>query len=200
MNNIEICNLALGRIGVEEINRMDEASNAARICTRYFDFTRQNVLRRFPWTFATKRVQLAQLDETAPDFQYVYQYPADALAVRLMYNEHFVGLPKDNHFRLMNGAGGRKIYCDIPNAWIEYTADVKDSELFDAQFVEAFSWKLASEMAFSLTGNMNLATNAIQAYNAYFTEAAGEDAAEDNQEEIVQDRLVNARWGEGEFK
>ena len=58
MNNIEICNLALGRIGVEEINRMDEASQPARICTRYFDFTRQNVLRRFPWTFATKRVQL----------------------------------------------------------------------------------------------------------------------------------------------
>lgn len=199
MNNIEICNLALGRIGVEEINRMDEASNAARICTRYFDFTRQNVLRRFPWTFATKRVQLAQLDETAPDFKYVYQYPTDALALRLMYNEHFMGLPKDNHFRLMNGAGDRKIYCDIPNAWIEYTADVKDSELFDAQFVEAFSWKLASEMAFSLTGNMNLVTNAIQAYNAYFTEAAGEDAAEENDKEAVQDRLANARWGEGEF-
>lgn len=199
MNNIEICNLALGRIGVEEINRMDEASQAARICTRYFDFTRQNVLRRFPWTFATKRVQLAQLAETAPDFKYVYQYPSDALIVRLMYNEHFVGLPKDNHYRLLNGEGGRKIYCDIPKAWIEYTADVKDSELFDAQFVEAFSWKLAAEMAFALTGNMNLTTNAIQAYNAYFTEAAGEDAAEENNKEPVQDRLVNARWGEDDY-
>ena len=56
------------------------------------------------------------------------------------------------------------------------------------------SWKLAAEMAFALTGNMNLATNAIQAYNAYFTEAAGEDAGEENQEEAVQDRLMNARW------
>lgn len=52
MNNIEICNLALGRIGVDEINRMDEASQPARICTRYFNFTRQNVLRRFPWTLS----------------------------------------------------------------------------------------------------------------------------------------------------
>lgn len=194
MNNIEICNLALGRIGVEEINRMDESSQAARICTRYFDFTRQNVLRRFPWTFATKRVQLAQLNETAPDYKYVYQYPTDTLAVRLMYNDSFIGLPKDNYFRIMNGTSGRKIYSNIANAHIEYTADIKDSEVFDSQFVEAFSWKLAAEMAFVLTGNMNLATNAIQAYNAYFTEAAGEDAAEDNQEEAVQDRLANARW------
>ena len=199
MNNIDVCNLALGRIGVDEINRMDEASQAARVCSRYFDFTRQNVLRRFPWTFATKRVQLAQLNETAPDFKYVYQYPADALAVRLMYNEHFIGLPKDNHFRLMNGASGRKIYTNIPNAWIEYTADVKDSELFDAQFIEAFSWKLASEIAFSLTGNMNLVTNTIQAYNAFFTEAAGEDAAEENNKEVVMDRLLDARWEEGDF-
>ena len=94
----------------------------------------------------------------------------------------------------MSSTGGRKIYSNIPNAHIEYTADIKDSEVFDSQFVEAFSWKLAAEMAFALTGNMNLATNAIQAYNAYFTEAAGEDAAEENQEEAVQDRLVNARW------
>lgn len=194
MNNIEICNLALGRIGVDEINRMDEASQPARICTRYFNFTRQNVLRRFPWTFATKRVQLALLNETAPDYKYAYQYPSDALAIRLMYNDSFVGLPKDNYFRIMNGNGGRKIYSNISNAYVEYTADVKDSETFDSQFIEAFSWKLAAEMAFALTGNMNLATNAIQAYNAYFTEAAGEDAAEDNQEEAVQDRLANARW------
>lgn len=194
MNNIEICNLALGRIGVEEINRMDETSQAARICTRYFDFTRQNVLRRFPWTFATKRVQLAQLAESAPDFKYVYQYPSDALIVRLMYNESFTCRPNSNYFRIMSSNGGRKIYANIPNAYIEYTADIRDSEVFDSQFVEAFSWKLAAEMAFALTGNMNLATNAIQAYNAYFTEAAGEDAAEENQEEAVQDRLVNARW------
>ena len=111
-----------------------------------------------------------------------------------MYNDSFVGLPKDNYFRIMNGNGGRKIYSNISNGYVEYTADVKDSETFDSQFIEAFSWKLAAEMAFALTGNMNLATNAIQAYNAYFTEAAGEDAAEDNQEEAVQDRLANARW------
>ena len=195
MDSIEICNIALRRIGVTEIERMDEASEPARACSRFYDFTRRNVLQRFPWTFATRRVQLARVDEKAPDFEYVYQYPKDALAVRLMYNDSFTGLPKKNEYRIMSSNTGRKIYTNIENAWLEYTADVKDTSLFDDQFVEALSWKLAAEMAYSLTGNMNIANNCVQAYNAYMVEAAGSDAAEDNMLVPHLDRLALARFG-----
>ena len=195
MDFIEICNVALRRIGVAEIERMDEASEPARACSRFYDFTRRNILQRFPWTFATRRVQLARVDEKAPDFEYVYQYPKDALAVRLMYNDSFTGLPKKNEYRIMSSNTGRKIYTNIENAWLEYTADVKDTSLFDDQFVEALSWKLAAEMAYSLTGNMNIANNCVQAYNAYMVEAAGSDAAEDNMLVPHLDRLALARFG-----
>lgn len=195
MDSIEICNVALRRIGVTEIERMDEASEPARACSRFYDFTRRNVLQRFPWTFATRRVQLARVDEKAPDFEYVYQYPKDALAVRLMYNDSFTGLPKKNEYRIMSSNTGRKIYTNIENAWLEYTADVKDTSLFDDQFVEALSWKLAAEMAYSLTGNMNIANNCVQAYNVYMVEAAGSDAAEDNMLVPHLDRLALARFG-----
>lgn len=195
MDSIEICNVALRRIGVTEIERMDEASEPARACSRFYDFTRKNVLQRFPWTFATKRVQLAMVDEKAPDFKYVYQYPADALAVRLMYNENFTGLPRNNEYRILSSSTGRKIYTNIENAWLEYTADIKDANIFDAQFVEALSWKLAAEMAYSLTGNMNIANNCVQAYNAYMIEAVGSDAAEDNKLDPQLDRLALARFG-----
>ncbi len=195
MDSIEICNVALRRIGVAEIERMDEASEPARACSRFYDFTRRNILQRFPWTFATRRVQLARVDEKAPDFEYVYQYPKDALAVRLMYNDSFTGLPKKNEYRIMSSNTGRKIYTNIENAWLEYTADVKDTSLFDDQFVEALSWKLAAEMAYSLTGNMNIANNCVQAYNAYMVEAAGSDAAEDNMLVPHLDRLALARFG-----
>lgn len=195
MDSIEICNIALRRIGVTEIERMDEASEPARACSRFYDFTRRNVLQRFPWTFAARRVQLARVDEKVPDFEYVYQYPKDALAVRLMYNDSFTGLPKKNEYRIMSSNTGRKIYTNIENAWLEYTADVKDTSLFDDQFVEALSWKLAAEMAYSLTGNMNIANNCVQAYNAYMVEAAGSDAAEDNMLVPHLDRLALARFG-----
>ena len=196
MDAIEICNIALTRIGVAEIERMDEASEPARICNRFYNFVRQNVLRKYPWSFAMKRVQLALVDEQAPDFKYVYQYPADALALRLMYNESFMGLPKANQYKIMNNGSGRKIYTNVPRAWIEYTADIKDASSFDAEFVESFAWKLAAEIAFSLTGNMNITNQCVQAYNAYFLEAAGDDASEDNMMDPVLDRLALARFDE----
>ena len=115
--------------------------------------------------------------------------------VRLMYNDSFTGLPKKNEYRIMSSNTGRKIYTNIENAWLEYTADVKDTSLFDDQFVEALSWKLAAEMAYSLTGNMNIANNCVQAYNAYMVEAAGSDAAEDNMLVPHLDRLALARFG-----
>lgn len=198
MDAIEICNLALTRIGVAEIERMDEASEPARKCNSIYHFTRQNVLRKYPWSFAMKRVQLALIDEKAPDFAYVYQYPADALALRLMYNKSFVGLPKNNQYKIMNNGSGRKIYTNIAEAWIEYTADIKDASMFDPEFVEAFSWKLAAEIAYALTGNMNITNQCVQAYNAYFLEAAGDDAGEDNILDPVLDRLALARFGEEE--
>jgi len=82
----------------------------------------------------------------------------------------------------------------IEFAEVEYTADITDTSLFDDGFIEALSWKLASEIAFTLTGKPDIASNAIQGYNAYFTEAAGEDAAEDLEPEEYVNRLAMARF------
>lgn len=194
MNKIEICNVALGRIGVESIERIDEASEAARVCERFYDFVRQTVLRRFPWTFATKRVQLALLEQQPPDYKYAYRYPSDALCLRHMYNAQYTGLTRDNQYKLLGSDAGKIIYTNIADAWIEYTADAKDPTFWDAQFIEAFSWKLAAEMAFALTGNINITQNCVQAYNAYFMDAAGEDANEENVLDPQLDRLALARF------
>lgn len=194
MNQIEICNIALGRIGVETIERIDEASEAARVCRRFYDFVRQTVLRRFPWTFAAKRVRLALLEQQPPDYKYAYRYPSDALYLRHMFNDQFQGLPRSNEYKLIGSDDGRIIFTNIPDAWIEYTADAKDPTFFDAQFVEAFAWKLAAEISFALTGNMGITQNCVQAYNAYFMDAAGDDANEENVLDPQLDRLAAARF------
>ena len=194
MDKIEIVNVALGRIGVAAIESMNEASEPARVATRYYDLTRQLVLRKFPWGFATRRVQLALLDVEPNDYKYAYRYPADVLYLRGLYNENFDKPIHSHNFKILSDKNGKVLYTDIDHAYIEYTADIKDSTLFDAQFVEAFAWKLAAEIAFILTGNLNIAQNAIRAYNAYVNEAMGNDAEEDNEAEELVDRLVDARW------
>ena len=194
MNQVEICNIALGRIGQETIERMDEASEAARVCRRFYDLVRQTVLRRFPWTFAAKRVRLALLEHKSPDYKYAYRYPSDALCLRQMFNDHFSGLPRDNQYKILGSDDGNVIYTNIDDAWIEYTSDVKDPTFWDAQFIEAFAWKLAAEISFALTSNMGITQNCVQAYNAYFMEAAGEDAGEENVLDPQLDRLAAARF------
>ena len=68
MDKITICNMALSRIGVQNLDRMDEASEPARLCTQFYDVARKNVLRRFAWPFATRRVSLALLDTEPGDY------------------------------------------------------------------------------------------------------------------------------------
>ncbi len=194
MNEIEICNIALARIGVAPIESMDEASEAARACNQYYDFVRRNVLRKYPWTFATRRVTLAQIDVTPPDYKFAYRYPSDALALRKMYNQNYCGLPEKNQYKILSDTEGKTIYTDIEAANIEYTADIDDVSLFDDEFIEALGWKLAAEIAFMLTGHMEIAQNCVQAYNAYFTEAAADNAQEENVHDAQLDRLALARW------
>lgn len=194
MNKIEICNIALARIGVAPIESMGEASEAARACSQYYDFVRRGVLRKYPWTFATRRVTLAQINTQPPDFNYAYRYPANALALRKMYNANYCGLPEANQYKIISDREGKVIYTDVENANIEYTADIEDVSLFDDEFIEALGWKLAAEIAFMLTGNIDIAQTCVQAYNAYFAEAAADNAQEENVADAVLDRLALARF------
>lgn len=195
MDKIQIVNVALGRIGVAAIESLSEASEAARVTDRYYDLTRQLVLRKYPWGFATRRTQLAQLETKPSDYKYAYRYPPDVLYLRGVYNEYYDKPIHDHHYKILSDKSGKVLYSDVPYASIEYTADIEDATLFDAQFVEAFAWKLAAEIAFILTGNMGIAQNAVQAYNAYVNEAMGNDAEEDNEaQDPITNRLADARW------
>lgn len=194
MDKIEIINLALARIGVRTIERIDEPSEAARQTKAFYDHTRRTVLKEYPWTFATRRAELAILATKPVAYRYAYRYPSDALNIRRLYKKDSRKPWDRKHFKSVSDKEGRAIYTNEEFAEVEYTADITDTTLFDEAFIEAFSWKLAAEVAFTLTGKQDLASNAIQAYNAYLTRAAGEDAAEDNEPEEYVNRLAVARF------
>ena len=196
MDKIEIINLALARIGVAAIERIDEPSEAARQTKAFYDHVRRTVLRKYPWSFACRRCELALLDSKPTAYKYSYRQPSDALFVRRLYQRGSEKPWDRKYYKVTSDREGRAIHTNIEYAELEYTADITDTSLFDDGFIQAFSWKLASEVAFALTGNTNLVTNAVQAYNAYFTDAVGEDAAEENQQEEYVNRLAEARfWG-----
>lgn len=196
MDKIEIINLALARIGVAAIERLDEPSEAARQAKAFYELTRRAVLSQYHWSFATRRVSLALVPTELKDYKFVYRYPMDALYVRRVY---MMGSRKPwdkKHYKIISDNEGKLICSRQPFAEVEYTADITDTTLFDDAFIEAFSWKLAAEIAFTLTGKPDLALNAQQNYRESFTEAVGEDAAEYKEPEEYVNRLAMARfWG-----
>ena len=191
MNKIDIINIALNRIGAAPIASMEEASQTARVVKSCYDFTRQNLLRKYPWGFATRRNKLAQLEYKPEDYRFSYRYPGEVLYLRKICTPYG---KDDVTYKIASDKTGKVIYTDIAEAVIEYTADIQDCTLFDSQFVEALAWKLAAEIAFTITGDIKIAQAAVQAYNAYLAEARGEDAKEDNEHRTIDNRLVDARW------
>jgi hypothetical protein len=79
--DVDICNLALSHVGVStEIANLDtERSKEAQACRRFYEPTREEVLRAFAWPFATRFVDLQLVEEEPNDeWAYSYRYPATA--------------------------------------------------------------------------------------------------------------------------
>ncbi|MBQ8920324.1 MAG: hypothetical protein IJ056_09500 [Acidaminococcaceae bacterium] len=194
MDNITISNMALSHIGVANIDRIDEASEPARLCKQFFDMARRSTLRRFPWPFATRRETLGLLDTEPGDYAYAYRYPKECVAIRKLYDENYQEIPEYQRYKILGDKEGRVIYTNVEKCICEYTADVKDCDLFDDGFVEALSWKLAADIAFKLTGNQNIQNQCLQAYNAYFDEGSTDAANEENELDPRLDRFARARF------
>src|SRR5574343_1420487 len=83
-SEVDICNLALAHLGnvanVASINPPEQSVEAS-LCAIYYPAARDALLEMQPWGFATKRVALAQITESWPEWDYAYLQPADAVNI-----------------------------------------------------------------------------------------------------------------------
>jgi len=169
-SEVSIVNHALGLIGDDVILSLGDDSKRARLGSLLYADTRDAVLRAHPWNFALARAQLGRL-AAAPAFGYAYQYqlPSDPYCLRVL------SLSATN---LLYAVEGRVLLTNESTASIRYIARLSDPAQFDPLFVEALSTRLASEMAYALTGNAELVKVLSQVYGDKLAEAAQRDAAE----------------------
>jgi len=197
MDKIEICNMALSRIGASPIEALTEASEAARKCNQFYEHDRRVVLRRYPWPWATRRVELAAMVDSPQDYLYAYRYPADCCYLRKIFfvgpNGRFIPLP-DIRYKIVSDGSGLVLYTNEPRVVAEYTADVKDAALFDELFCEALSWKLAASIAFKLTGAEQIAQMATSEYERLFLYAVSDAENEQNVKTPEPSTFIRARF------
>lgn len=194
LNATEICNIALSHLAKGRILSIDENTEQARQCKLFYDYTRQSLLREYNWGFAKRLVKLAEVKTDDPRWACVYQYPANCIQVRRIFNvmttydaynnprivERKSVCDKDRHkYEIyMVSDNVRGIGCDVRTAWCEYTYDAIDTEQFPSDFVEAFTHMLASNMAMQLTGNMNIQNAEYQHAQAIINKAVYTTASE----------------------
>lgn len=151
-SEVEICNMALGYVGVaHEISSLDGVETEAQQCKRFYAQTRDATLRDFPWPFADKVVALALVaSDPNDDWAYSYRYPADCIrAIRFVTGQRVqtVRVP----WALSSDASGKLIFTDMQDAVLKYIYKVIDPEMFDPSFVEALAWRLGSKVAIPLS-------------------------------------------------
>lgn len=160
---VEICNVALARVGAERISSLQVASTAARYCELLYPIERDAVLEGYDWGFARKRVALPLLDEMYSGWNYAYGYPTDCIIPRLIQSD-ITGSVIKFEVSTDSGLDKRVILTDQVNAELLYSAAITNSNLFSSKFIDALSWRLASSLATSLRADLTLSNSLMQQY------------------------------------
>jgi len=210
VSEVQLCNLALSRLGCPGIQSLSEASRQARACSLHYPVARDAVLRDHPWTFARKEQTLALVsDETVSGWDYVYQYPTDCLNAIRIHDETASADPdsyyddtqatysssKKIEFEVVasEDLDARRIVSNQENAILVYTAAVTNPVVFDSLFSQALVLQLASAMAVALKRSQSLAKNLYQEYLVVLGVAKASNANEGHRHEISDSAFVKAR-------
>jgi hypothetical protein len=207
---VTICNMALGRIGIDQtIENIDDNNLRARMCKLYFNESRDQVLSDFDWNFASKVVPAGLLVQTPPPgWQFSYAYPTDCITVRALSTEAGLRLPSwygmgcewgDDallaqwqrrvpfQVKANPDTTGRIIVTDLEDAYVWYTMRVTDPNQFTPQFVSALAWRLAAEIGGPLKASASMVQNAMN----MAISVTGQAAADAYNEDATEDRRVS---------
>lgn len=202
-SDVEIANMALTHIGVgREIASFTEQSEEARALNRVYVPFRQRLLRAIPWPFATAFSAAGGLPvvkkQPTTEWQYSYRVPGDCLMVRRV-----MGVQRTDSrqtripYRLGTDGQGPLLFCDQPNAQIEYTYDVTNSAMFPSDFTMMLSLGAGVLVVPRLAKGdpFGLGKRALSMFNQEFSKAAADAINEEQSDLPTESEFVRARDG-----
>lgn len=184
---VSICSNALLMLGAKTINSLSEDSDRASLASNLYDSQRDAVLRSHPWNCAVKRVVLAP-DAAAPAFDYGAQFtlPGDWLRTISVGNEN-------DEMDYKHEAG--KILANGTVLPLRYIFRNEVEATWDALLVSAMELKMASEMAYPITGSASMADMLHQKFLQILRQARAIDGQDDPPQTMGDFPLLNSRFG-----
>lgn len=190
-SKVAIVNLALSHLKTDpvvSIEPPDEDSKAASAGAKWYDQARRHVLEDHPWKFASKRTMLVA-ETDAPEFEYstAYELPANFVRVNRI-GENWEYPVEDYEIE------GDLILCNESSPlYLKYVWDITDVTKFTPKFITALSYKLASFMAYEITGNATAKEAMETIYDKELTTAGSVNGQNRPTRRIEKSKLRAAR-------
>jgi hypothetical protein len=186
VTNIEIINLALSDCGAAQIAALTDDLPEARQAKAKYVAIRDAVLECREWTFAKRRILLAQ-DMTTPVFGYTYQYVVPSNVIRVV--RVYAG---DDLCEDWVREGWRVLTDDATPIYAEVLVRVDEGE-FSPGMVLVLAARLTAAMAIPLTENRQLAKDFMDYYETLLTDAGAMDGAQGRTQRLQPPPLPGRR-------
>ena len=183
VSEVQICNMALTKIGVDRIISLDDAVKQAELCKESYPVIRDEFLGSHPWNFAITRTSLAA-ESTAPSWGFARQFPlpTDCLRVLEVYTD------LDWHRE------GNKLLCDETVLYIKYIKKETDVSKYNPTFSEALSCHLAAHLCYSLVQSTTLRDQLLNEAKSKSQTARSFDAQEGTTQKVRADYWSSKRF------
>lgn len=191
-SQVGICNQAITKVGGTQIVSIDDAIQEAQICKTIYEDIRDYVLEDADWTFATKRYLLTPEVDT-PAWGYAHQFTILPEVIRIINcadNADELNGESDLDWRREENL----ILCDVStNLYMKGIRKVTDEAKFSSGFIQAFAYKLASNLAIPIAGSRTLQADMETLYNKHLESAIANDGRQGRSDRIKSNRYRRVR-------
>lgn len=196
---LEIFNMALAHLGMKSVASTTGTDPSTVAANAFYQPSLDDLFREARLPFCTLLAELTTSTATVVGYDYVYEYPTNAATVWSVFDEGTVDRREQQEFEVMLALVGTastetKVVCsNLADAYGEYTYKVTDTSLFDPKFTLAFSYRLASNMAHTLIGDVEKGLKLLEISNAILSEAKRINSVEKIKKPIQESGYVNSR-------
>lgn len=169
-SKVDLCNFALSRLGASTITSLADATTEANLCNLMFDILAQEVMMEGAWSSTIIRTDLA-LTTTTPSFGFTseFQLPVDPKSLKvLQVNE---SAPGATEFVIESD----KLLTNLDAIKIKYVGFLTDTEEWDTMLTRAFISRLASELAYPITGSDTKTLSEFERYQLFLKQGLALD-------------------------
>lgn len=185
---VEICNMALQKLGAKQITSLTEDTASARACNACYTVLRDAEFEKHKWNFSILRVSLAA-DSPAPT-----EGPSNSFTLPADFIKLADPDPWDNTFDIDYQIEGRKIFTnfDAP-LYLRYVSRIEDPNTMTPLFREALACKMAFQMCEALTQSNSKKADARSDYKEAIMEARRSNGIARRPQESAEDPWITGR-------